>query len=63
MIEMDNELAFVIDNIDKTCRIRVSEFDQDVWMSMYFTGCNAYTTITKAQAQELIDALTAVVKG
>lgn len=62
-IDMDEELSFVIESSDKTCRIRVSDFDQDVWLSLCFTGCNSYTTITKAQAQELIDALTAVVKG
>jgi hypothetical protein len=63
MSDMDDELGFFIESSEKTCRIRVSEFDEDVWLSLTFTGCNAYTTLTKAQAQELIDALTAVIKG
>jgi hypothetical protein len=63
MSDMDDELGFFIESSEKTCRIRVSEFDEDVWLSLTFTGCNTYTTLTKAQAQELIDALTAVIKG
>jgi hypothetical protein len=30
-------------------------------MSLSMSGCNAYTTMTIAQAQKLIDALTAIV--
>jgi hypothetical protein len=63
MSDIDDELEFSVKAYDGAHTVRVSPIDDGVWLGLSMTGCNAYTTITKAQAQELIDALTAVIKG
>jgi hypothetical protein len=60
---MSDKLEFLIKTHEGKHNVRVSRNDDGVWFSLFMSGCNAYTTLTKAQAQELIDALTAVVKG
>jgi hypothetical protein len=60
---MSNELEFSIKTHNGDHSIRVSAYDEDVWFSLSMSGCNAYTSLTKAEAQKLIEALTAVVNG
>ena len=58
---MSEDLEFAIKTHEDKHAVRVSPNDDGVWMSLSMSGCNAYTTMTIAQAQKLIEALTAVV--
>ena len=58
---MSDDLEFFIKTHNGDHAIRVSAYDEDVWFSLSMSGCNAYTSLTKAEAQKLIDALTAIV--
>jgi hypothetical protein len=58
---MSDDLEFAIKTHGGDHAIRVSAYDEEVWFSLSMSGCNAYTTMTKDEAQKLIDALTAVV--
>jgi hypothetical protein len=58
---MSEDLEFAIKTSDGDRTIRISPYDDGVWLSMSMAGCNAYTNMTKAEAEQLINALTAVV--
>jgi hypothetical protein len=58
---MRDDLEFAIKTHEGDHAVRISPYDDGVWFSLSMPGCNAYTTMTKEQAQQLIDALTAVV--
>jgi hypothetical protein len=60
---MSDDLDFVIKTKDGARDIRVSPYDDGVWLSMSMSGCNSYTSMTKDEAQELIEALMAVLNG
>lgn len=42
-------------------RVNVSDFDDGVWLSIQVSGGSAYTTLTKEQAKELLEALQTVI--
>ena len=58
---MSDDLEFAIKTDGGNHTIRISDYDNGVWLSLFMPGCNAYATLTKAEAQQLIDALTTVV--
>jgi hypothetical protein len=58
---MNEDLEFAIKTHEDKHAIRISANDNGVWLSLSMSGCNAYTTMTTAQAQKLIEALTAIV--
>ena len=60
---MSENLEFAIRTHEGSHAIRISPNDDGVWLSLSMSGCNAYTTMTAAQAQKLIDALTAIVEA
>lgn len=60
---MSDDLEFAVKTHEGKHTVRVSPSDEGVWLSLGMTGCNAYTVMTKAEAKQLIDALTAVVEG
>jgi hypothetical protein len=60
---MSEELEFAIKTHEGKHTVRVSANDDGVWFSLGMSGCNAYTTLTKDEAKQLIDALMIVVEG
>jgi hypothetical protein len=58
---MSDDLEFAVKTHGGDHAIRTSPYDDGVWLSLSMTGCNAYTTMTKAEAQKLIEALTVIV--
>jgi hypothetical protein len=42
-------------------RVNVSQFDDGVWLSIQVSGGSAYTTMTVAQAKELLEALQTII--
>jgi hypothetical protein len=58
---MSEDLEFAIITHEGSHAIRISPNDDGVWLRLSMSGCNAYTTMTTAQAQKLIEALTAIV--
>ena len=59
---MSDDMEFVIKTHEGNHTIRVSPYDEDVWMGLAMSGCNAYTHMTKDEAKKLIKALTAIVE-
>jgi hypothetical protein len=60
---MSNDLEFAIKTHEGSHAIRISPHDEDgVWLSLSMSGCNAYTTLTLAEAKQLIHALTTIVE-
>ena len=57
---MSNDLEFAIKTHEGSHAIRVSPYDDGVWLGLAMSGCNAYTHMTKDEAQKLLDALTAI---
>jgi hypothetical protein len=60
---MSEELEFAIKCHEEKHTIRVSPTDDGVWLSLFMSGCNAYTTLDKAQAKQLLEALTAIMEA
>jgi len=58
---MNDDLEFVIKCHEGKHTVRVSPNDDGVWVSLAMSGCNAYTTLDKSQAKQLLEALTAVI--
>ena len=58
---MNDDLEFLIKTHEGKHNVRVSPSDEGVWLSLGMSGCNAYTTLDKAQAKQLLEALTAVI--
>jgi hypothetical protein len=58
---MSDNLEFAIKCHEGKHTIRVSPNDDGVWVSLAMSGCNAYTTLTKEQAESLINALSTIV--
>ena len=58
---MSDDLEFAIKCHENKHTIRVSPTDGGVWISLAMSGCNAYTTLTKEQAESLINALSTIV--
>ena len=56
-----DDLEFSFSTHEDNRTIRISPYDNGVWLSLFMPGCHAYATLTKAEAQQLIDALTTVV--
>jgi len=59
---MSDDLEFAIKCHENKHTIRVSPTDEGVWISLAMSGCNAYTTLTLAEAKQLIHALTTIVE-
>jgi hypothetical protein len=57
---MSNDLEFAIKTHEGSHAIRVNPYDDGVWLGLAMSGCNAYTHMTKDEAQKLLDALTAI---
>jgi hypothetical protein len=57
---MSNDLELAIKTHEGSHAIRVSPYDGGVWLGLAMSGCNAYTHMTKDEAQKLLDALTAI---
>jgi len=57
------ELEFAIKTHEGKHNVRISPNDDGVWMSLFMSGCNAYTTMTKDEARQLINALTTIVEA
>jgi hypothetical protein len=60
---MNDDLEFAIKTYEDSHAIRVSPHEDGVWLGLAMSGCNAYTHMTKAEAQRLIDALTTIVEA
>jgi hypothetical protein len=60
---MSDDLEFAIKCHEGKHTIRVSPIDDGVWLSLFMSGCNAYTTLDKAQAKQLLEALTAIMEA
>jgi hypothetical protein len=60
---MSYELEFAIKTHEGDHSVRVSPHDDGVWFSLSMSGCNAYTTMSKSEAEKLIYALTAALNG
>lgn len=60
---MSDDLEFAIKCHEGKHTIRVSPNDDGAWFSLAMSGCNAYTTLSKDEAKQLIDALTIVVEA
>ena len=60
---MSDDLEFAIKCHEGNHTIRVSPNDDGVWLSLTMSGCNAYTTLDKAQAQQLFDALKTIMEA
>jgi hypothetical protein len=54
------ELEFSVSNAEGD-RVFVEPFDDGVWLSVHIRRATANTVLSKAQARELIAALTAIV--
>jgi hypothetical protein len=63
MTNQAEELEFAIKCHEGKHTIRVSPTDDGVWLSLFMSGCNAYTTLDKAQAQQLFDALKTIMEA
>jgi hypothetical protein len=63
MTDQTEELEFAIRTHEDSHVVRVSPYDGGVWLGLAMSGCNAYTHMTKAEAQQLINALTAIVEA
>jgi len=59
---MSDDLEFLIKTHEGKHNVRVSPSDEGVWLSLGMSGCNAYTTMTLAEAKQLIHALTTIVE-
>ena len=59
---MSDDLEFLIKTHEGKHNVRVSPSDEGVWLSLGMSGCNAYTTLTLDEAQQLIKALTEIVE-
>ena len=57
---MSDDLEFAIKTHEGSHAIRVSPYEDGVWLGLAMSGCNAYTHMTKAEAQKLLDALTTI---
>jgi hypothetical protein len=60
---MSDDLEFAINCHEGKHTIRVSPIDGGVWLSLFMSGCNAYTSLDKAQAKQLLDALTTIIEA
>ena len=60
---MSDDLEFAIKCHEGKHTIRVSPNDDGVWLSLAMSGCNAYTTLDKAQAQQLFEALKTIMEA
>ena len=60
---MSDDLEFLIKTHEGKHNVRVSPNDDGVFLSLGMSGCNAYTAMTKDEAQKLIDALTTIVEA
>jgi hypothetical protein len=59
---MSDDLEFDIKTHEGSHTIRVSPYDDGVWLGLAMSGCNAYTHMTLAEAKQLIHALTTIVE-
>jgi hypothetical protein len=59
---MSDDLEFLIKAHEGKHNVRVSPHDGGVWLSLAMSGCNAYTTLDKAQAQQLFEALKTIME-
>ena len=60
---MSDDLEFLIKTHEGKHNVRVSPSDEGVWLSLGMSGCNAYTTMTLAEARQLITVLTNIVEA
>jgi hypothetical protein len=60
---MSDDLEFAIKCHEDKHTVRVSPNDDGVWLSLFMSGCNAYTTLDKAQTRQLIDALQSIMEA
>ena len=63
MTDTNDDLEFLIKTHEGKHNVRVSPSYEGVWFSLAMSGCNAYTTMTKDEAQKLIEALTTIVEA
>jgi len=63
MTDQTDDLEFAIKCHEGKHTIRVSPTDGGVWLSLFMSGCNAYTTLDKDQAKQLLDALTTIMEA
>ena len=59
---MSDDLEFLIKTHEGKHNVRVSASDEGVWLSLGMSGCNAYTTMTLAEAKQLVGALKTIVE-
>ena len=60
---MSDDLEFLIKTHGGKHNVRVSPSDEGVWLSLGMSGCNAYTTMTLAEAKQLLEALKTIVEA
>lgn len=60
---MSDDLEFAVKCHEGQHTVRVSPSDDGVWINLFMPGCNAYATLTKDEARQVIAALTAVVEA
>ena len=60
---MSDDLEFLIKCHRGKHNVRVSPSDEGVWLSLGMSGCNAYTTMTLAEAKQLFEALKTIMEA
>ena len=63
MTNQAEELEFLIKTHEGKHNVRVSPSDDGVWLSLGMSGCNAYTTMTLAEAKQLFEALKTIMEA